>query len=107
MIYELRVYDTLPGRLPALHKRFREHTLGFFEKHGIKSIAYWEETVGLNNRLVYIIAFDNMGERERRWTAFQSDPGWQQARAESEKDGPIVAKVENKFLSPTDYSPLK
>jgi hypothetical protein len=28
MLYELRIYRCLPGRLPALHKRFQEATLG-------------------------------------------------------------------------------
>ena len=27
MIYEMRVYDCLPGRLPALLRRFADHTL--------------------------------------------------------------------------------
>jgi hypothetical protein len=41
VVYELRTYTTHEGRLPALHKRFREHTMKIFEKHGMKNIAYW------------------------------------------------------------------
>lgn len=107
MLYELRIYDTVPGRLPALHKRFREHTLAFFEKYGIKSVGYWEEVVGQSNRLVYMLAFENLADREKKWTAFQQDAEWAKVRAESEKDGPINRLVTNRFLSPTDYSPLK
>lgn len=107
MLYELRIYDTIPGRLPALHRRFREHTLSFFEKYDIKVIGFWEEVVGQNNRLVYMLAFESMADRERKWTAFQSDPEWARVRAETEKDGPINALVTNRFLAPTDYSPLK
>lgn len=107
MIYELRIYDTLPGRLPALHKRFAETTLRMFEKHGIRSVGYWEEVVGRNNRLVYMLEFDDMAHRERAWDAFQNDPEWIQARAESEKDGPIVEVVHNRLLRPTPYSPMK
>ena len=36
MIYELRVYSCLPGRLPALLKRFEGATLKIWEKHGIR-----------------------------------------------------------------------
>lgn len=107
MLYELRIYDTLPGRLPALHKRFREHTVNFFAKYGIEIVGFWEEAVGQNNRLVYMLAFDDMADRERKWTAFQKDPDWARVRAESEKDGPINNLVTNRFLLPTDYSPLK
>lgn len=107
MIYELRIYDTLPGRLPALHKRFAEHTLALFERHGIKSIGYWEEAVGQSNRLVYLLAFEDLAQRDRAFQAFQNDPEWIAARGESEKDGPIVSLVTNRILRPTPYSPLR
>jgi hypothetical protein len=107
LIYELRIYDTLPGRLPALHKRFSEHTLRLFEKHGIKSVGYWEEVIGQNNRMVYLLAFDDLGQRDMAWRGFQSDPEWIEARTESEKDGPIVALVSNRIFRPTPYSPMQ
>ena len=108
MIYEYRVYDAAPGKLPALHARFRDHTMGIFERHGIKNIGYWTSAVGdVSNRLIYIIAFEDMAHRERAWNAFQNDPEWQKVRAESEVDGALTSKVFNSFLSPTDYSPLQ
>ena len=36
MIYETRIYETHPGKLPDLNARFRNHTIKIFEKHGIK-----------------------------------------------------------------------
>ncbi len=107
MIYELRIYDTVPGRLPALHNRFREHTMGFFDKYGIQMIGFWEELVGQNNRLVYLLAYESLADREQKWAKFSSDPDWIKARTESELDGPINRLVTNRFLTPTDYSPLK
>ena len=41
MIYELRIYTTLPGRLPNLLSRFENHTLRIWEKHGIKQVGFW------------------------------------------------------------------
>ena len=35
MIYELRVYHCVPGRLPDLIKRFDTITLKLWEKHAI------------------------------------------------------------------------
>ena len=53
MIYEYRVYETVPGKLPDLHKRFRDHTTKIFERHGIKNIAYWTSEVGdYSDRLI-------------------------------------------------------
>ena len=104
-IQELRVYDALPGRLPALHDRFSNHTMGLFEKHGIQNIAYWTEDVGTSDRLVYMLGYESLGDREKSWAAFQADPEWQKARAESEKDGPLVRVSTHSIMRPTAYSP--
>ena len=108
MIYEYRVYETVPGKLPDLHKRFRDHTTKIFERHGIKNIAYWTSEVGdYSDRLIYIVAFEDAGQRERARASFRNDPEWQKIRAESEADGLIVERVFNTLLTPTDYSPLQ
>jgi hypothetical protein len=108
MIYELRVYHCVPGRLPNLLKRFETITLKIWEKHGIKQAGFWTVLVGDSNQaLYYLLAFDSMADREKKWTTFQSDPEWIAARAETEKDGPIVANVANQLLMPTAYSSVK
>ncbi|MSQ30487.1 MAG: NIPSNAP family protein [Dehalococcoidia bacterium] len=108
MLYELRLYYVNPGKMPALQARFRDTTMGFFEKHGIKSVAYWTNTVGgRSDEFVYIVAFDSMAHRERAWGTFQADPAWHAARAATEADGPLVHHIENRFLTPTDFSPLR
>jgi hypothetical protein len=104
-VQEWRVYDAVAGRLPDLHNRFATHTLRLFEKHGITSIGYWTEVFGTSNRLVYMLGYPSLGDREKSWASFQADPDWQQARAASEKHGPLVAKVYSCILRPTAYSP--
>ena len=108
-VFEMRTYTTLPGRLDALHKRFREHTNSIFVKHGMSLIGYWTPTdpATAGNTLVYILAYPSMAAREAAWKAFREDPNWLKARDESEKDCKIVEKVESVFLSPTDYSPIR
>jgi len=103
-VQEWRIYDAMPGKLPDLHNRFANHTLGLFEKHGITSIGYWTELFGTSNRLVYMLGYPSLGDREKSWAAFQADPAWQQARAASEQNGPLVAKVSCVILRPTAYS---
>jgi hypothetical protein len=107
-VFEMRTYTALPGRLHALHKRFREHTNSIFVKHGMSLIGYWTPTDAekSKNTLVYILAYPSMAARDASWKAFQGDPEWKKAREESEMDGKIVEKVESVFLSPTDYSPI-
>ncbi|MEM7252371.1 MAG: NIPSNAP family protein [Pseudomonadota bacterium] len=108
MVHELRIYRVHPGKMPALLSRFRDHTMGLFEKHGIKNIAYWQNTIGgRNDELWYIVAFDDMAARQKAWKSFQSDQDWQRIRAESESDGPIVHHIENRLMTPTDFSPIQ
>ena len=108
MIYELRVYKCVPGRLPALLNRFANITLKLWEKHGIKQAGFWTTLVGESNQeLYYLLAWESLADREKKWNAFAVDPEWLSKRAETEKDGAIVANVSNQFLSPTAFSSVK
>jgi len=107
MIYELRTYKAMPGRMPDLLNRFTKITLSFFEKHGMKVIGFWQPLVGNNSELIYLLAFEDMAHFERAWKAFKEDPEWLKARAETEKNGPLVENVHNLILAPTNFSPLK
>lgn len=108
MLYELRVYRCVPGRLPALLKRFDTITLKLWEKHGIRQAGFWTTLIGESNQdLHYLLAWESLAERERKWSAFAADPEWLAARAETEKDGQIVAQVTNSILQPTAFSSVK
>ena len=60
-----------------------------------------------NHELTYLLAWESLAERERKWAAFLADPDWVAARAESEKDGPILANVANSILQPTSFSSVR
>lgn len=108
MIYEERVYKIMPGRIPDIMQRFTDHAIPLFKKHGMKLIGFWQPVIGpSNHELYYILAFDDLEHRQRAWAAFVSDPTWIQAKAESEKSGPLVADVANRILKPTPFSPLQ
>ncbi len=106
-LFEYRVYEAVPGKLPNLNRRFQTTTLGFFQKYGIRVVGFWEAVAGTSNELHYILQFDDLAHREKAWGAFQADEAWISARAETEKDGPLVARVRNQFWRATEYSPLK
>lgn len=106
MIYELRVYRAVPGRLPDLHERFSQHTTKFFAKHGIRVVGFWTTLVGPSTQeLTYIVAYASLADRELRWGAFSSDPDWVATKKETERNGPIVDDIRSQFLVPTSYSP--
>ena len=106
-VYELRTYTVLPGRLPALHKRFAEHTMKLFEKQGMRNEMYWVPTddARKDNTLVYILSHDSQEAADRSWKAFQADPEWIKVRDASEADGKILAKApERVYMKLTEYS---
>jgi hypothetical protein len=108
MLYELRIYDCCPGRLPALLNRFDTITLKIWERHGIKQAGFWTTVIGPNNhRLTYLLQWESLAEREKKWTTFQADPEWIEKRAATEKDAPIVANVSSEILTPTAFSSVK
>ncbi len=108
-VFEIRTYHCFPGRLDALHKRFREHTMKVFEKHGMTNVAYWtfEDSPDKENTLIYVISHASREQAAKNWDEFRNDPEWKQIAADSEKDGKIVEKVDSVFVDATDYSPLK
>src|SRR5689334_14677739 len=108
VIYELRIYTAQTGKLPALQARFRDHTCRLFEKHGIKNVGYWVNTIGgRSDELWYMLAYEDLNARQASWAAFLADPEWQQVRMDSERDGSLVHHVENRVMTPTDFSPLQ
>ena len=107
MIYELRVYDAVPGKLPALNARFQKVTMGSFAKHGLQVVGFWTDEVGTNNRLTYMLAFDDMAARDKAWATFRTDQERLKLFEESERDGPLVSRIQNTIMRPTAYSPLQ
>ena len=104
-VYEMRTYYAAPGKLDDLNKRFREHTLQLFEKHGMQNIAYWTPIDNSDNKLIYVLAYPSREARETSWKAFLADPDWKAAAKASEVNGKLVTKVDSRFMTATDYSP--
>ena len=108
-VYELRVYTCEPGKLEALHSRFRNHTMKIFEKHGIKNIAYWTPTEGdkASNTLVYLLEHKSRAAADESWMGFRNDAEWKAVAAKSREDhGKILAhKPESTYMVANDYSP--
>lgn len=108
MIHELRIYHCMPGRLPDLNARFENVTLKLWEKHGIRQAGFWTVLIGESNHdLYYLLEWESLAEREERWGAFMSDPEWLAARAETEKNGPLISHFTNQMLAPTTYSAVR
>jgi hypothetical protein len=105
MVHELRIYHCVPGRLPALLQRFETITLGIWQRHGIRQAGFWTVAIGDSNQdLYYLLEWQSLAERDAKWAAFQADPEWIAKRAQTEKDGAMVASISNLILQPTSFS---
>lgn len=108
-VFELRTYTAPEGKLPNLLARFRDHTLGIFEKHGMENVGYWvpQDAPGSDNTLIYIVAHDSREAAAKSWDAFRQDADWLRVRDESQVDGAIVSNVQSVYLDATDFSPMQ
>lgn len=108
-IFELRIYHAAPGKMQALHERFRNVTSKLFVKHGMTIIGYWSPTdeKEAEKKMYYVLAYPSKAAADKAWAAFRADPDWIKAKAASEVNGTLVDKVESIYMNPTDYSPLK
>lgn len=108
-VFEMRTYYAHPGKMAALHARFRDHTVKLFEKHGMTNIGYWSpiDATQSEEKMVYILAYPSKAAADKAWNDFRNDPAWKKAREASEVNGPLVAKVESVYLNPTDYSKIQ
>lgn len=108
-VFEMRTYYATPGKMKALHARFRDHTCGLFKKHGITLVGFWSpiDEKEAEKKMVYVLAYPSKAAADKSWKAFREDPDWIKAKSESEKDGTLVEKAESVYMNPTDYSPLK
>ncbi|MDA0589194.1 MAG: NIPSNAP family protein [Planctomycetota bacterium] len=107
-VFELRIYKAAEGKLGKLDARFQDHTIRLFEKHGMKSVAYWHPTDEPDSKdtLIYIIKHESRDAAKKSWTAFLADPDWKKAAAESGV-GRLAKPPEATYMKATDYSAIR
>lgn len=107
LIYELRTYTPVPGKLDGLVERIRTHASKLFEKHGMKNIGFWiptDDEGKPKEELIYVVAHASREAAKASWAAFLSDPEWVEVRTNGEQ---VTAGATSVFMEPTDFSPLR
>ncbi len=106
MIYELREYTTVPGKMPAMVRRFNDDSFRLFQKHGMDVVFMGLTQFGENaiNELVYVLKFESEQDMASKWAAFYADTEWHAVRDASEADGPLAVKVSRRVLNPDAFS---
>lgn len=107
MFYELRVYRVMPGRMPDVLDRFEKVVFPQWEKYGIRAAGFWTTVIGDCHRdLHQLLVWESLAEREKKFTAFSTDPEFREQMAETEKNGVLVESVSNSILAPTRFSAM-
>jgi hypothetical protein len=108
-VFELRMYHANPGKIDALVARFRDHTDALFARHNMKSIGYWqpEDAPDSQNLFIYILEHPSREDAKKNWAAFHADPEWKKVKADSEVNGVLIDHIDDYFMDPTNFSPLK
>jgi NIPSNAP len=106
-VFELNVYHAVPGKVPALESRFRDASR-LLAKHNLNVVGYWvpDKDSSWGNTFIYLVAHSSREEANKNWDAFHADPAFQEYRR-SEQADKLIEKVDETFMRPTDYSPMK
>jgi len=107
MLYELRIYEIPAGKMKDINDRFANHTTRIWKRLGIRPVGFWENVIGPSNILTYMLAWESLAEREKKWDVFTRDPEWVKVAAETTQNGQIVLKTTNTIMRPTPYSPMQ
>ena len=113
-VFEMRTYTATKGNLTALHRRFSDHTLGLFRKHGMTNLGYFQPVAGqpgTDDTLLYFLAHKDASAAAGSWEGFRADPDWVAVKKASEDaaGGSLTVPdgVKSVFLKPTDFSPVR
>jgi len=107
-VFELRVYHTVPGKLPELESRFRDIYSKRLAKHDLQVVGYWvpEGAADWDNTFVYLVAHSSREDAKKNWNAMLADPEVQEA-INAEETNKLVEKIDRAYMRPTDFSPMK
>src|ERR1700741_2782582 len=105
-VFELRIYRTVPGKLPALETRFRDIYSKLLAKHDLQVVGYWvpEGAADWDNTFVYLVAHSSREEAKKNWGPVVADPEVREV-IKSEEANKLVEKIDRTYMRPTDFSP--
>jgi NIPSNAP len=110
-VFELRIYHAVPGKVPALESLFRDASK-VMANHGINVVGYWvpTEDPAWKDTFIYIVAHPSREEAKKNWDALLADPVFrpyvEAAKPLIDKTGKVF-RVDEVYMRPTDFSPMK
>jgi hypothetical protein len=108
-VFELRMYEG-PSDLDHRRKikQMSSGEVDIFTKVGMPQVFYGDTLVGDRMpNLMYMVCFDSLAERDQKWSAFFSSPGWKTLSSDPRFTYEnIVSNTSNAMLAPMPYSQI-
>jgi heme-degrading monooxygenase HmoA len=107
MIHQIRIYEIFDHNKAAFHTRFRDHAARIMQgRYGFRIVTMWETKFEEKTAFVYLLEWSDEAAKTAAWAAFMSDAEWTEIkRVTSAEHGVLVGKIEDRLLTPLDYSP--
>ena len=110
-VFQLMIYHTMPGKVPALESIFRD-VAKLQSKYNLNVVGYWvpNEEPAWKNTFVYLVVHPSRQEAEANWRALHADPEFLPYRKAAE---PLIEKVDGDYnvdevyMRSTDFSTMK
>lgn len=102
MIVDLRIYTTLPNRLPEFVALYEAKAWPLQLKYLENCLGWYTTVEGALNTVVHMWGYADQGDRERRRTAMAADPAWGEYLKEAADRG-LLIKMENRIIRPTGF----
>ncbi|MGO4271352.1 NIPSNAP family protein [Paenibacillus sp. TAF58] len=103
MLYELRIYQVVPGRMQAILDRFRDDTIRIFAKHDMKVTNFWVDADETKDRLYYVLEHQDAASREQNFKAFLEDTEWLELKERTEQNGPLHEKIDIVYMKKAPF----
>jgi heme-degrading monooxygenase HmoA len=109
MIHQLRIYEIFEHNKAAFHARFRDHAARIMRtRYGFRIVAVWETTSSDRTECAYLLEWPDEATKAAAWAAFMADAEWaEMKRVTREEHGLMVGQIEDRLLTPVDYSPAQ
>jgi len=108
-IFELRTYESPSDQYHKTKvEMFHNGEFEIFEKAGFWPVFYGDTLIGPRMpNLTYMLGYEDLTERGKRWNAFRVSPEWKQLSTASRfAIDDLVSNISNPILSPKSYSQI-
>ena len=106
MIVDMRIYTVKPGQVGDFVAFYREFGWPLQQKYLSRCLGWFTGSDGQPNQIVHLWGYDSLADRERRRAEMFRDPEWQDYLRRMGA-GEWLLHTENRFLAPTDFSPMQ